>query len=52
MINAIDSSDDHLIRVSGIENYEMGVIDYSEFDYSEEGVQTDESDADTRRDEE
>ena len=59
MLNAIDGSEDHLIRVPGIENYEIGASEDEasldeefESEDSKDGVDIDESDADTSSDEE
>lgn len=59
MFNANDDSEDHLIRVPGIENYEIGVNDDGtssdeeiDSDDSEYELDTDDSDANIASDEE
>lgn len=59
MLNAIDGSEDHLIRVPGIENYEIGESEdeassdeESESDESEDEANADDSDEDMSSDEE
>ena len=59
MLNAIDGSEDNLIRVPGIENYEIGESDdeassdeESESDDSDDDIGIDDSDDDVSSDEE